>query len=384
MSSAARPPRRSTRASIASATSSPSLSFSLKATKRAFVGAEEPSKQEEGVKQKGDKRAPAKKQKRARVKAKADYSHLLADPLTDRIKPGLLALACGENPGIATATLQLHYASPTNHFYRCLHAAGLTPTVLPPTASTTIHEDHNVGITNLIPRPTREASELTKTELAAAVPVFLAKVAKFRPKVVFFVGMKVADTVLAYFHHRQAAFSSGPPAATTSSSSASTSSTASPALTASPSSVKASSKPKKALPVKAQIGWLPFALSHPPSPSTTTSSSGSASVLKCEATYFYCLPSTSGRVAAYPLPVKLKIWTAFGQEVDKLRKDPPEVLDLLDDLVVVKAEELDLPEMAVKVENGGAMEVNVSDEVVVQIEQGAVQGEDVKVEVKEE
>lgn len=89
-----------------------------------------------------------------------------------------------------------------------MHAAGLTPSVLPPTASRTLPEDYNVGITNLIERPTREvrparsvsartahgglafadaefrlqASELGKAELEAAVPVLLAKVARYRPK----------------------------------------------------------------------------------------------------------------------------------------------------------------------------------------------------------
>ncbi|GAA6020387.1 hypothetical protein JCM10207_002091 [Rhodosporidiobolus poonsookiae] len=251
---------------------------------------------------------PVRKKRR-----KGDYADLGDDPLTDRIKEGLLCLALGENPGMRTAELQLHYASPANHFYKCLHAAGLTPSVLEPSASRTIHEDYGVGITNLIARPTMEASELTKTELAAAVPVFLRKVALYRPRVVFFVGMKVGDTVLSYFSRLAPA-------------------------TPAPTLSQGKGKAKKPPPVKAQIGWQPFAVSHPPSQARA----------ERETTHFYCLPSTSGRVAAYPLPVKLKLWAAFGHEVDKLRAVPPEPLNLPTDLVVTAVE--DLPGVLVKKE----------------------------------
>lgn len=48
--------------------------------------------------------------KRPRAKGR-DYSHLGADPLTDRIQEGLDVLFCGENPGIRTAETQLHCRS---------------------------------------------------------------------------------------------------------------------------------------------------------------------------------------------------------------------------------------------------------------------------------
>ncbi|BGP58047.1 hypothetical protein JCM8202_001714 [Rhodotorula sphaerocarpa] len=223
--------------------------------------------------------------KRPRAKGR-DYSHLGADPLTDRIQEGLDVLFCGENPGIRTAETQLHYASPANHFYKAVHAAGLTPSVLDPSASRTFPEDHNVGITNLVARPTRETSELTKVELEAAVPALLQKVATYRPRIVAFVGMKVGDTV-AQFLAKIA-----PPQKTD-------------PVDALESPPRPGKRTRKAPPVKASIGLQPFVLSH---------SSASPAV-----TYFYVLPSTSGRVAAYPLPVKLKLFERFGQEVAKLR-----------------------------------------------------------------
>ncbi|GAA6058139.1 hypothetical protein JCM3770_001945 [Rhodotorula araucariae] len=246
---------------------------------------------------------------------KGSYAHLGSTPLTDRIKDGLDVLFCGENPGVKTAELQLHYASPHNHFYKCLHAANLTSTVLPPTASRSFPEDLNIGITNL-------ASELNKDELEVAVPVLLRKITIYQPKLVAFVGMKVCETVLRYF---------APTAPL-------------PALNTPTGKGRKLRRPAQA---KAQIGPQSFAISHPP-----PSLGGERRM-----TYFYCLPSTSGRVAAYPLPVKLKIWAAFGEEVAKLRVSPPEQLSVPLDLVVHPSEALELPEPLAKEadESGGAV-----------------------------
>ncbi|GAA5862072.1 hypothetical protein JCM3774_006162 [Rhodotorula dairenensis] len=235
--------------------------------------------------------SPSRVSPKRRRRAKGDYADLGSDPLTDRICEGLDVLFCGENPGIRTAETQLHYASPHNHFYKAVHAAGLTPSVLEPSASRTFPEDYNIGITNLIPRPTREASELTKLELEAAVPLFLQKVILHRPRIVAFIGMGVGATVAQFFARLPGAtdFSATPPSS---------------------AAFPAESKAKKAPPVKAAIGLQPFALAH--------TAAGHAGPV----TYFYVLPSTSGRVAAYPLPVKLALFRTFGNEVAKLRLAP--------------------------------------------------------------
>ncbi|GAA5840322.1 hypothetical protein JCM11251_006695 [Rhodosporidiobolus azoricus] len=320
--------RRHTRSSSSSAfatgTSPTTALATFKATKRPLAEVEEIKvelAQESGTAQP----SPAHKKKK-RQRRKDDYSHLGADPLTDRIKEDLLCLACGENPGVRTAELQLHYASPANHFYKCVHAAGLTPSVLDPTASRTIHLDHNLGITNLVARPTKEASELTAQELTDAVPIFLRKVATYKPKIVFFVGMKVADTVLRYFTQlpSYSAVDSFP-------------------ATVPSSTSNGMGKGKKPPPVKAQIGWQPFALRHG-AQVKKESEEGEGEVGQVEQTLFYCLPSTSGRVAAYPLPVKLKIWATFGEEVAKLRGGGKQKeLDLPEGMRYFGAEELDLP-----------------------------------------
>ncbi|GAA5956953.1 hypothetical protein JCM8115_003874 [Rhodotorula mucilaginosa] len=275
---------------------------------------------------------PPKKRRRA----KGDYADLGSDPLTDRIREDLDVLFCGENPGIRTAETQLHYASPHNHFYKAVHAAGLTPTVLVPSASRTFPEDYNIGITNLIPRPTREASELTKAELEAAVPLFLQKVIKYRPRIVAFIGMKVGDTVAHFF----AKLAGTPEVPHT------------PTSTAPSSTEKKSRKPA---PVKAAIGLQAFALAH--------SSAGPP-------TYFYVLPSTSGRVAAYPLPVKLELYRSFGVEVAKLRSCPPAPLALPESTRYYSPDDLGLEVVTVKEEEVKTEEVPQFDSFVVEDEGG--------------
>ncbi|GAA5985239.1 hypothetical protein JCM11641_003644 [Rhodosporidiobolus odoratus] len=296
-SDSAAPPRRVTRSSTSSTTSAtllaPALPLQLKPTKRTLAQA--PSILKLELAQAGAGPAP-----------QGGVEQAQPPPAKKRKKTSQSPRAClwGE-PGPPNAELGLHYASPHNHFYKCLHAAQLTDRVLKPEESPSICEDWNVGITNLVKRPTRETSELSKEELNEGVEVLLRKVVQYRPRVVFFVGIKVGETVLRYFAALASSSSSAPiPSSTT---------VTIPIVTSTPKG-----KTRRPAPVKAGIGWQPFSLSYPADPSCSPSASSSAEEGRSK-TLFYCLPSTSGRVAAYPLPTKLKIWATFGEEVQRIR-----------------------------------------------------------------
>jgi TDG/mug DNA glycosylase family protein len=84
--------------------------------------------------------------------------------LPDLLGPDLLFLFCGINPGLQSGQLQLHFAGPGNRFWKLLHAGGFTDHVLAP-AEQSILPTLGVGITNLVERPTKAASELTNDEL---------------------------------------------------------------------------------------------------------------------------------------------------------------------------------------------------------------------------
>jgi TDG/mug DNA glycosylase family protein len=93
----------------------------------------------------------------------------------DAVVPDLLAddlrlLFVGINPGLWTAAVQTHFAHPVNRFYPALLRAGiLTARVDPSSGMTDADREQfrscGLGITNLAPRATARASELTALEL---------------------------------------------------------------------------------------------------------------------------------------------------------------------------------------------------------------------------
>jgi double-stranded uracil-DNA glycosylase len=114
----------------------------------------------------------------------------LRDVLTEH--PRLLLV--GINPGLRSAALGHHFAGRGNPFWRLLHAARLTPRLL------TFEEDgaladFDIALTNLCPRPTRAADELTSEELARGRRTLMRKCAALKPGVVALVGVTVYTTV---------------------------------------------------------------------------------------------------------------------------------------------------------------------------------------------
>ncbi|PCH44660.1 DNA glycosylase [Wolfiporia cocos MD-104 SS10] len=124
-----------------------------------------------------------------------NYAHL--EPLNSYLKEELDILFCGINPGLMSATVGHHFANPTNHFWRCLHRSGLTPTdtglPLLPSEDKTLPARFNLGLINLVARPSSEAAELAPAELAAGVPTLLRTLALTRPRVLCFVGRILWD-----------------------------------------------------------------------------------------------------------------------------------------------------------------------------------------------
>ena len=112
--------------------------------------------------------------------------------LQDIVPPVGGVLFVGINPGLRSAALGHHFAGPGNPFWRLLAAAGLTPREAP-----LVHTDdrrlaaRGSGLTNLCPRPTRAASELTAAERGAGARTLRRKVRVWRPRAVVFVGLSL-------------------------------------------------------------------------------------------------------------------------------------------------------------------------------------------------
>ncbi|KAL4733629.1 uracil-DNA glycosylase-like protein [Aspergillus similis] len=115
--------------------------------------------------------------------------------LRDTIPPNLTLLLVGVNPGIMTGTTGFAYAHPSNLFWKLLHSSGITSIRHPPSDTYRLPELYNVGNTNIVERPTRDASMLSKAEMDAGVPVLEAKVAAKRPAAVCLVGKSIWEAV---------------------------------------------------------------------------------------------------------------------------------------------------------------------------------------------
>jgi TDG/mug DNA glycosylase family protein len=113
----------------------------------------------------------------------------LQDVVVDR--PRLLLV--GINPGLRSGAVGHHFAGNGNPFWRLLQAARLTPVLIDHSEDQRLAE-FGIALTNLCPRTTRTAAELTRPEIARGHLVLERKIAAWRPAVVAFVGVSLYRT----------------------------------------------------------------------------------------------------------------------------------------------------------------------------------------------
>lgn len=106
----------------------------------------------------------------------------------DVIAPNLRVLFCGINPGLYTAAVGHHFARPGNRFWPALYAAGFTDRLLSPFAERELLQN-GYGITNVVPRTTASADQLTRAEIIAGGEQLKAKVQRYRPRVLAVLGV---------------------------------------------------------------------------------------------------------------------------------------------------------------------------------------------------
>ncbi|KAI5895546.1 uncharacterized protein SCHCODRAFT_02497584 [Schizophyllum commune H4-8] len=163
-----------------------------------------------------------------------------------------------------------HFGNPTNAFWRSLHGSGLTTAekALHPSEDGTMPERFSLGLTNLVTRPTNSANELSAAEMRAGAATVLAKAARYRPRVVCYVGNQIADIMYEAVVKTHLMPSSG-----------------------SPSKIPPRVAKRKNAPPR--HGLEPYKIVH---------AEGSGSVRE---TLFFIMGSTSGRVANYGVRVRV-------------------------------------------------------------------------------
>lgn len=131
------------------------------------------------------------KNRAATSSGKPSRADLLASEgkgLRDVIAPGLKVLFVGINPGLYSGWSGHHFARPGNRFWRALHASGFTPHVLHPSEQRELLRN-GYGVTNLVNRATATADALLPAEFVAGRRRLAAKVRRYRPRIVAFLGM---------------------------------------------------------------------------------------------------------------------------------------------------------------------------------------------------
>lgn len=104
-------------------------------------------------------------------------------------------LFVGINPGVRSALTGHHFAGYSNRFWKLLNESGLTPEPI------TYEDDArlpswNLGITNLIARPSPGIDSLRPEEYVAGWKVLERKIRRYRPEVVAIVGVTLYRAIL--------------------------------------------------------------------------------------------------------------------------------------------------------------------------------------------
>lgn len=106
----------------------------------------------------------------------------------DIVASDLRVLFCGINPGLYSGATGHHFARPGNRFWKALHGSGFTDRLFLP------EEDRGllvlgIGITNIVPRTTARADELSAEELRAGATRLARTVRRYHPRVLAVLGI---------------------------------------------------------------------------------------------------------------------------------------------------------------------------------------------------
>ena len=115
-------------------------------------------------------------------------------------------LFVGINPGVRSALTGHHFAGFSNRFWKLLFSSGLVPEPVSYLDDDRLPE-WGYGITNVVARATRGIDELQPEEYVAGRSRLRAKVRRYKPAIVAFVGITVYR---AMFPERQGPVTMGP------------------------------------------------------------------------------------------------------------------------------------------------------------------------------
>lgn len=111
-------------------------------------------------------------------------------PLPKYLKPNLCVLFVGFNPGERSAQIGHYYGHPGNRFWWLLHQSGLTPRLLKPEEDSSML-DLGYGLTDIVARPSKSASDLAGWEFRSGRATLLQELSDYMPRIACYTGKGV-------------------------------------------------------------------------------------------------------------------------------------------------------------------------------------------------
>jgi TDG/mug DNA glycosylase family protein len=114
--------------------------------------------------------------------------------LPDLLEPGLSLIFCGINPVMRAASSGHHFDGRGNRFWRVMHLAGFTPEQIRPEDDRSVLR-YGCGLTTVVPRPTAQAAELSRSEIELAGDDFRRKIEQYAPRNIVFLGKMALSAI---------------------------------------------------------------------------------------------------------------------------------------------------------------------------------------------
>ncbi|MDZ7729274.1 MAG: mismatch-specific DNA-glycosylase [Dehalococcoidia bacterium] len=117
----------------------------------------------------------------------------LPPPLPQLLSHGLRIVFIGYNPAIYSAERGHYYARPGNAFWKQLSATSLVERPVTCEDDALLPSEAGIGFTDLCPRPTVRAEELTRDEVREGATSLYDRLVRFQPAIAVFSGRGIFD-----------------------------------------------------------------------------------------------------------------------------------------------------------------------------------------------
>ena len=128
----------------------------------------------------------------------------MTDTLPDYLRPGLDIVLIGLNPSTRSVQAGHYFANPRNRFWAAVSASGLAGREVGPEDDAALL-DLGIGFTDVVKRPTPQASGLTAADYRRDAPLLRAKLLQYRPAIACFHGATGYRAYLRYAEDRRVA-----------------------------------------------------------------------------------------------------------------------------------------------------------------------------------